>query len=74
MNNKQQTAVDLFHDKVNELIIGKKTITSNDLGKIWIQAKEMEKEQIRKAYCYGEHYKDTKLTTDYYNETYGGNK
>jgi len=36
------------------------------------QAKEMEKQQIRKAYCYGEHYKDTKLTTDYYNETYGG--
>ena len=38
------------------------------------QAKEMEKEQIRKAYCDGEHYKDTKLTTDYCNETYGGNK
>jgi hypothetical protein len=37
------------------------------------QAKEMEKEQIRKAYCDGEHYKDTKLSSDYYNETYGGN-
>jgi hypothetical protein len=32
----------------------------------------MEKEQIRKAYCDGEYYKDTKLTTEYYNETYGG--
>ena len=37
------------------------------------QAKAMHKEEIRKAYCYGEHYKDTKLTTDYYNETFGGN-
>ena len=37
------------------------------------QAKEMEKQQIRKAYCDGEHYKDTKLSTDYYNETFGGN-
>jgi len=48
MNNKQQTAVDLFHDKVNELIVGKKTITSNDLGKIWLVCKEMEKEQMIK--------------------------
>jgi hypothetical protein len=32
---------------------------------------EMEKEQIRKAYCDGEYYKDAKLTTNYYNETYG---
>jgi hypothetical protein len=36
----------------------------------WKQAKEMHKEQIRKAYCDGEYYKDTKLSTDYYNETY----
>jgi len=38
------------------------------------KAKEMEKEQIRKAYCDGEYYKDTKLSTDYYNETYGGSE
>ena len=44
-NEINKTAVDLFHDKVNELIVGKKTITSNDLGKIWIKAKKMEKEQ-----------------------------
>ena len=37
------------------------------------QAKAMHKEEIRKAYCYGEYYKDAKLTTDYYNETFGGN-
>ena len=39
-NEINKTAVDLFHDNVNELIIGKKTITSNDLGKIWIKAKK----------------------------------
>jgi hypothetical protein len=44
-NEINQSAVDLFHDKVNELIVGKKTITSNDLGKIWIECKEMEKEE-----------------------------
>ena len=44
-NEINQSAVDLFYDKVNELIVGKKTITSNDLGKIWIECKEMEKEE-----------------------------
>jgi hypothetical protein len=44
-NRTDKTAVDLFHDSVNELIIGKKSITSNDLGKIWIKAKKLEKEQ-----------------------------
>jgi hypothetical protein len=44
-NETNQSAVDLFHDKVNELIVGKKTITSNDLGNIWAECKEMEKEE-----------------------------
>jgi 1,4-dihydroxy-2-naphthoyl-CoA synthase len=80
MNNKQQTAVEWFAGRQYDLE------SLRDVGAISIvlyyeqltqavqQAKEMEKEQIKKAYCYGEHYKDTKLTTDYYNETYGGNK
>jgi len=54
MSNKtKQTGVDLFHDKVNELIVGKKTITSNDLGKIWLECKEMEREQIAEAFTKG---------------------
>ena len=86
-NNKQQTAVDLFHDKVNELIIGKKTITSNDLGKIWLECKEMEREQIIEAHQEGQlDERDYWTIGDslgknrmvksqmYYNETYGGNK
>ena len=44
-NEIKKTAVDIFHDKVNELIVGKKTITSNDLGKIWMELKQVEKEQ-----------------------------
>ena len=43
------------------------------VNEIFEQAKAMHKEEIRKAYCYGEYYKETKLTTDYYNETFGGN-
>jgi hypothetical protein len=70
----KQTAVDKFHDAVNDMIARRRPMTSNEVAKIWLECKEMEKEQIRKAYCDGEHYKDTKLTTDYYNETYGGNK
>jgi hypothetical protein len=60
---RQQTAVEWLWE-----IAYNRELTVED----WKRAKEMEKEQIRKAYCDGEHYKDTKLSTDYYNETYGG--
>jgi hypothetical protein len=71
-NNKQQTAVEWQHIELSKFLNGKSEFT--DAHDILIKAKEMEKQQIRKAYCDGEHYKDTKLTTDYYNETYGGNE
>ena len=72
-NNKQQTAVEIFWNQLPEILpFTVDTETAVKLQKAYQQAKEMEKEQIRKAYCYGEYYKDTKLTTDYYNETYGG--
>ena len=61
-----ELAVDLENKKITGLqFIDKKL-------KILEQALAMEKEQIRKAYCDGEYYKETKLTTNYYNETYGG--
>lgn len=72
-NDKKQTAVDLFHDKVNELIVGKKTITSNDLGKIWLECKEMEREQIIDALLFGDVLSPNTAET-YYKQTYGGNK
>jgi len=76
-NNKQQTAVEFYLDKVFDIIgdaiLDKLSIEQiNKIHDLSLQAKEIGKEQIRKAYCDGEHYKDTKLSTDYYNETYGG--
>jgi hypothetical protein len=77
-NNKQQTAVEWFSVRRDileiEVRLGKLSPIeyAEELTKAEQQAKEMEKKQIRKAYCDGEHYKDTKLSTDYYNETYGG--
>jgi len=75
-NNKQQTAV----GSIIEFCKNKMFMEASVHQVIYLslikfceeQAKEMEKEQIRKAYCDGEHYKDTKLTTDYYEQTYGG--
>jgi hypothetical protein len=64
MDNKQQTAIEWLEQEMLKPNLSMKEILE--------QAKEMEKQQIRKAYCDGEHYKDTKLSTDYYNETYGG--
>jgi hypothetical protein len=76
-NNKQQTAVDSIIELCQELLANHYSISHDAVCSEVIkfcqeQAKEMEKKQIRKAYCDGEHYKDTKLSTDYYNETYGG--
>ena len=65
---KQQTAVEYLVEQLFPKALSEQQYYHIE------QAKEMEKEQIRKAYCDGEHYKDTKLSTDYYNETYGGGK
>ena len=35
------------------------------------KAKEMEKEQIRRAFCHGEVARDRIDSMEYYNETYG---
>jgi len=35
------------------------------------QAKEMEREQIRRAFCHGEVARDRIDSQEYYNETYG---
>lgn len=76
INNKQQTALEWSIGQLKLLELNKNRISEyaykSRLSYIVNKAKEMAKEQIRKAYCDGEYYKDTKLTTDYYNETYGG--
>ena len=79
MSNNKQSSVEWYiierHDIEIQSRLGKISPIEYDakLTKAEQQAKAMHKEEIRKAYCYGEHYKDTKLTTDYYNENYGGN-
>jgi hypothetical protein len=78
-----QTAVDKFHDAVNDMIARRRPMTSNEVAKIWLECKEIEKEQMIdivyqiKHYTYFPEY--TNYTTDqlidkYYNETYEGNK
>ena len=80
MSNNKQSSVDWLIEQLkarhregnpNSCAIENYFAANADLVK---QAKAMHKEEIRKAYCYGEYYKDAKLTTDYYNETFGGNK
>ena len=61
---KKQTAIEWLEQEMLKPNLSMKEILEH--------AKEMEKQQIRKAYCDGEHYKDTKLSTDYYEQTYGG--
>jgi hypothetical protein len=72
MLNKQ-TAVDIFHNRVNELIKEKKTITTFVIDGIWLECKEMEKEQMIKTSLFWSHSTvKRKDIEDYYNETYGG--
>ena len=71
LNN--QTAVDIFHNRVNELIKEKKTITTFVIDGIWLECKEMEKRQIVDAWINGND-EDDRATSNpfkYYNETYG---
>jgi hypothetical protein len=66
-NNKQQTAVEWLEETMLKPLIQ----WPDD---IWEQAKEMEKEQIINAVD-GFPLRNRNLNgTEYYNETYGGNK
>lgn len=49
---------------------GNKPLSYTTLDHLQHQAKEMHKEEIRRAYWEGEHYQERKLTIDYYNETF----
>jgi putative lipase involved disintegration of autophagic bodies len=74
MSNKKQTAVDIFHNKVNELIGSKIIITNNDLGKIWNECKNIEHSIFFHWYFKGKNNtKENKSFRQHYNETYGPN-
>jgi hypothetical protein len=79
-NNKQQTAVDLFWNQLPEILpFTVDTETAVKLQKAYQQAKEMEKEQIAKAFDDGDYnYHYSRKTGDdfedgkeYYQEVYG---
>jgi hypothetical protein len=62
----KQTALDWF---IEQLLIeeGIDFIPT----KFVVQAKKMEKEQIRRAFCHGEVARDRIDSIEYYQETYG---
>ena len=69
LNNRtmKQTAVDWLESKLNEFEFDDALYIANNRG--WFkQAKEMEKQQIKEAYCQGD---DNVGAEQYYNETYG---
>ena len=78
MLNKQ-TAVDIFHNRVIELFEEKKTITTFVIDGIWLECKEMEKQQMIEfsqevfRNRYNQIYQSLgNIADDIYNETYGG--
>jgi hypothetical protein len=85
MNNKQQTAVEWLHDelfksfqKFHTLQFTMEEYQANNV-KLYLQAKEMEKERMKGMYVEGSfakmRYYDGLEYIDaeqYYNETYGG--
>ena len=45
----QQSSIDFFHDAVNNMLAGRRPMTSNEVAKIWLEAKNIHKEEIIKA-------------------------
>jgi hypothetical protein len=63
----KQTAVEWLVEQIENY----RALTRNSAEKVISQAKEMEKEQIRRAFCHGEVARDRIDSIEYYNETYG---
>jgi hypothetical protein len=77
-NNKQQTAVQEFWDKIGLKLSVEQVV---EFLPLFRESKEMEKERIETAYnkgtVHGIDYPESTLPItgeQYYNETYGGNK
>ena len=63
----KQTAVEWLVEQIENY----RALTRESAEKVISQAKEMEKEQIRRAFCHGEVARDRIDSIEYYNETYG---
>lgn len=70
--SKQQTAVEWFWNKLPEIIPSKvDSVTGMALFEAYIDAKQMEKEQIINAYLQGcSDWDNEREAEQYYNETY----
>jgi hypothetical protein len=63
----KQTAVEWLVEQIENY----RALTRKSAEKVISQAKEMEKEQIRRAFCHGEVARDRIDSIEYYQETYG---
>ena len=73
-NNKQQTAVEWLEIELEKLWV-EKYLSPITIKPLLDQAKEMEKEQIKKAVNFGDERGNIvsySTAEQYYNETYGG--
>ncbi len=66
----KQTAVDIFHDRVIEMLGRKRPLTTNEVAKVWAELKEMEKAQIAEAYQSDRFPCSDEDAEQYYKETY----
>ena len=85
MNNKQ-SSIDFMHDAFMEVLGRKRPMTSNEVTKIWLQAKATHKEEMIQSYSNGWHDGQDIIINGiahiqvggdaagqkYYNETFGG--
>ena len=71
---KKETAVDYMFRLLDVLTFGKDNETQNIFNDILQQAKAIEKEQIIDAYLQGSLNWERQGATQFYNETYGGDK
>jgi hypothetical protein len=70
-SNKQQTAVEWYHQQIVDRQNGNGD--SRSLDEIFQQAKEMEKQKLEDAWVEGfKNWNPSKTFEQYYNETYGG--
>lgn len=72
----KQTAVDLFHDGIIDLLRNA-SVNSNTVAKLWMKCKAMERYQIEDAYMTDSEVEDDaiddlqEMAEQYYERTYG---
>jgi len=72
----KQTAVDLFHDGIIDLLRNA-SVNSNTVAMLWIECKAMERYQIEDAYMTDSEVEDDaiddlqEMAEQYYERTYG---